>query len=76
MRRKLAAAAVVGGLSIGAGLTWVDEVWVDPDWYATQESDDPCPSAGMPVVMPLWDSSVLVGRRSTSRMTLDGPFSA
>ena len=24
------------------------EVWVDPDWYATQESDDPCPSPGLP----------------------------
>jgi hypothetical protein len=48
-------------------LTWVAEVWVDPDWFATQESDEPCPSAGMPVVMPLWDTSVLIGRRSTSR---------
>ena len=48
-------------------LTWVAEVWVDPDFYATQESDEPCPSAGMPVVMPLWDTSVLVGRRSVSR---------
>lgn len=49
------------------GLTWVAEVWVDPDWFATQESDDPCPSAGMPIVAPLWDTSVLVGRRSVSR---------
>ncbi|MBT0767943.1 FHA domain-containing protein [Kineosporia sp. J2-2] len=48
-------------------LTWVAEVWVDPDWYATQESDDPCPSPGMPGVVPLWDQSILVGRRSTSR---------
>ena len=32
---------------------WVAEVWVDPDWYAAQESDDPCPSPGLPVVVPL-----------------------
>ena len=48
-------------------LVWVAEVWVDPDWYGTQESDEACPSPGMPVVSPLRDSSVLVGRRSTSR---------
>ncbi|MDP9827286.1 FHA domain-containing protein [Kineosporia succinea] len=48
-------------------LTWVAEVWIDPDWYATQESDEPCPSPGMPAVVPLWDQSILVGRRSTSR---------
>jgi hypothetical protein len=58
----------LAGAGAGPGqLTWVAEVWVDPDWYATQESDEPCPSAGMPVVMPLWDTSVLVGRRSASR---------
>ncbi|GLY13095.1 FHA domain-containing protein [Kineosporia rhizophila] len=50
-----------------ATLTWVAEVWIDPDWYSTQESDEPCPSAGMPAVVPLWDKSILVGRRSTSR---------
>jgi len=48
-------------------LTWVAEVWIDPDWYATQESDDPCPSPGMPAVVPLRDQSNLVGRKSTSR---------
>jgi hypothetical protein len=48
-------------------LNWVAEVWVDPDWYATQESDEACPSAGTPVMRPLWDSSVLVGRHSKSR---------
>jgi hypothetical protein len=62
--------APASGSSNGAGasaLVWVAEVWVDPDWYGTQESDEPCPSAGMPMVMPLWDQSVLVGRRSVSR---------
>ena len=48
-------------------LTWVAEVWVDPDWYAAQESEDPCPSPGPPAVVPLSVQSVLVGRRSVSR---------
>jgi hypothetical protein len=48
-------------------LVWVAEVWVDPDWFGTQESDEPCPSPGMPVVQPLRDGSLLVGRRSVSR---------
>jgi hypothetical protein len=50
-----------------APLVWVAEIWVDPDWFATQESDEPCPSPGMPVVAPLRDASLLVGRRSASR---------
>jgi hypothetical protein len=48
-------------------LEWVVELWVDPDWYAAQDSDDPCPSPGLPVVVPLRMQSVLVGRPSVSR---------
>jgi len=46
---------------------WVAEVWVDPDWYADQDSDEPCPSPGLPVVVPLRTQSLLIGRRSRSR---------
>ncbi|MEV6282333.1 FHA domain-containing protein [Kribbella sp. NPDC051770] len=46
---------------------WVVERWVDPDWYAVQQSDDPCPSPGLPVIVPLTEKSVLVGRPSRSR---------
>ena len=46
---------------------WVAEVWVDPDWYADQESDEPCPSPGLPVVVPLSTQSLMIGRRSKSR---------
>ncbi|HWI43747.1 MAG TPA: FHA domain-containing protein [Nocardioides sp.] len=46
---------------------WVAEVWIDPDWYAEQESDDPLPSAGVPAVVRLTATSVLVGRTSRSR---------
>ncbi len=60
------------GATTGPGATstpvdWVAELWVDPDWYAAQDVTDPCPSAGMPVVVPIRATSVLVGRTSTSR---------
>ncbi|MEO6411619.1 MAG: FHA domain-containing protein, partial [Pedococcus sp.] len=50
-------------LSVG----WVLEVWVDPDWYASQESEDPCPSPGLPETVPLRLQSLLIGRPSVSR---------
>ncbi|WP_246383616.1 FHA domain-containing protein [Nocardioides stalactiti] len=58
-----------GASSIAPPLTaaWVAEVWIDPDWYADQDSSDPLPSAGVPVVVPLRTTSVLVGRASRSR---------
>ncbi len=46
---------------------WVAEVWVDPDWHAAQEVSEPCPSPGMPVVVGLRGTSLLIGRRSASR---------
>jgi FHA domain len=46
---------------------WVAEVWVDPAWYAEQDSDEPCPSPGLPVVVALATQSLLIGRRSRSR---------
>ncbi len=48
---------------------WLAEVWIDPDWYKTQEAEDPCPSPGLPVIVPLRTKSVLLGRVSTSRNT-------
>jgi hypothetical protein len=48
-------------------LEWVAEVWVDPDWYAEQDSDETCPSPGLPAVVPLRAQSLLIGRRSQSR---------
>lgn len=48
-------------------LEWVVERWVDPGWYDLQDSQDPCPSPGLPVVVPLTVRSVLVGRVSFSR---------
>lgn len=48
---------------------WLAEVWIDPDWYQTQEADDPCPSPGLPAIMPLRHRSVLLGRVSSSKNT-------
>jgi hypothetical protein len=49
------------------GDAWVAELWIDPQWYAEQSSPDPLPSAGPPIVVPLKNTSLLVGRSSKSR---------
>ncbi len=46
---------------------WVAEIWIDPDWYAAQQPEDPMPSAGLPGLVVLRERSVLVGRPSVSR---------
>ena len=46
--------------------TWVVEVWVDPDWYAVQQTAEACPSAGVPDVVVVRRSVVMVGRPSGS----------
>ncbi|WP_157974138.1 FHA domain-containing protein, partial [Desertihabitans aurantiacus] len=46
---------------------WVAEIWIDPDWYALQNSADPMPSPGPPEVVVLRGRSLLVGRVSRSR---------
>ncbi|MFC5380091.1 FHA domain-containing protein [Aquipuribacter nitratireducens] len=48
-------------------LEWVLERWVDPEWHASQDSPAPCPSPGLPVVVPLVARSLLIGRPSASR---------
>jgi FHA domain len=54
-------------ISPAVQVEWVAEVWVDPDWYAEQDSDEPCPSPGLPMVVSLRTQSLLIGRRSQSR---------
>ena len=43
------------------------EIWIDPDWYADQKCTDPLPSPGLPAVVPLKNTSILIGRASRSR---------
>ena len=62
-----AAGAAQPPLAPPVPLEWVAEVWVDPDWYAVQDSTEPCPSPGLPATVPLRVRSVLVGRVSKSR---------
>ena len=62
-----AAATAPDPVAPSVEVEWVAEVWVDPDWYAGQESDEECPSPGLPVVVPLRAQSLLVWRRSVSR---------
>ncbi|WP_240322698.1 FHA domain-containing protein [Austwickia chelonae] len=45
---------------------WVVEIWVDSSWYEVQESDESCPSPGLPEVVQISDRA-LVGRYSASR---------
>lgn len=45
---------------------WVVEVWIDPDWYAVQDTDEPCPSVAPPEIVRITGSDALVGRRSRS----------
>ncbi len=55
------------GIPPAVPMEWVAEIWVDPDWYAAQEADEPMPSPGLPFVVPLTVRSALIGRVSTSR---------
>ena len=54
-------------VSSPATFHWVAEVWIDPAWYQAQQSPDPMPSPGLPVVVPLHSKSILIGRTSRSR---------
>jgi hypothetical protein len=58
-----------GAGNVSAPVTpgWVAEVWIDPAWYDAQESPDALPSPGLPTIVALRNSSVLVGRKSRSR---------
>ncbi len=58
-------AAPQGAVAAEAG--WVVEMWVDPAWYAEQDSEHPCPSPGLPRELALTGPSAQIGRASASR---------
>jgi hypothetical protein len=62
-----AAPAAATGIPPAIVVEWVAEVWIDPEWYAVQEAEEPMPSPGLPVVVPLAVRSALIGRVSTSK---------
>jgi pSer/pThr/pTyr-binding forkhead associated (FHA) protein len=45
----------------------VAELWIDPDWFAFQNSPGGCATSGAPTVVPIRGTSALIGRRSKSR---------
>jgi hypothetical protein len=49
------------------GADWVAEVWIDPDWFAFQDSAGGCATSGPPTIVPIRGTTVLVGRPSKSR---------
>lgn len=53
----------------GPVVEWVAEVWVDPDWFEGQETDQALPSPGMPTIVSLIGRSFLIGRTSASKDT-------
>ena len=55
------------GMTTNGPVDWVAELWIDPEWYAVQESPDPIPSPGLPDIVPLRGDSALIGRTSHSR---------
>lgn len=61
------AANVEAPLPVAERVEWVAEVWVDPDWYAVQQADDPMPPTGLPEIVGLRKREVLIGRPSRSR---------
>jgi hypothetical protein len=62
-----ATTATSGSIAPAIPLEWVAEIWVDPDWYAVQEAEEPMPSPGLPAVVGLTSRSLLIGRVSPSR---------
>jgi hypothetical protein len=49
------------------GADWVAEVWIDPDWFASQDSPGGCATSGPPTIVPIRGTTALVGRPSKSR---------
>jgi FOG: FHA domain len=49
------------------GADWMAEIWIDPDWFAFQNSPGGCATSGAPAIVPLRGSTVLIGRPSKSR---------
>ena len=45
---------------------WVVELWIDPDWYAVQQTEENIPSPGVPDIVLLTRSTALIGRPSGS----------
>jgi hypothetical protein len=50
-----------------AGVDWVAELWIDPEWFEHQDAPGGCATSGAPTVVPLRATTIHIGRRSKSR---------
>lgn len=64
---EVGASAAGVGTAIPGAKSWVAEVWIDPEWYAVQDSPDVLPSPGLPRIVPLRTTPASIGRPSASR---------
>lgn len=46
---------------------WIVEQWIDPEWYASQDTEEPIPSPGPPLVTEILTKTTLIGRPSAQR---------
>ena len=53
--------------AVPAGVDWVAELWIDPEWFEHQDAPGGCATSGAPTVVPLRATTVTVGRTSKSR---------
>lgn len=49
------------------GADWVAEIWIDPEWFAFQNSPGGCATSGAPENVPLRVTTAVIGRPSKSR---------
>jgi len=66
-----AAGGTPGSIAPAIPLEWVAEVWVDPQWYAVQEAEEPMPSPGLPAVVGLTARSLLIGHQDVRNLNSD-----
>ena len=45
---------------------WVAEIWIDPEWYRSQQAPEQLPSPGQPLVQSLRKQTIVIGRTSAS----------
>jgi hypothetical protein len=58
---------LVGPAPSTTGADWMAEIWVDPQWFASQQAEGTCPESRAPAVVPILSATALIGRHSASQ---------
>jgi hypothetical protein len=58
---------LVGPAPSTTGADWMAEVWVDPQWFTSQQAEGTCPASRAPAVVPILATTALIGRHSGSQ---------